>query len=87
MKMKKLFTYHLSPFTFNLSPLPLAAVAVVAFASCDSKLCYCYDYTNEGVMEQEVYTNSETHCNALSNSSRVCVEQNERMNPGDIAWK
>ena len=67
--------------------IPLVAIAATCFASCDSKLCYCYETTPNGVLEQEVYTNTETHCNALSNSIRECVEQNERMNPDDIAWK
>ena len=68
--------------------MALAACAVAAlFASCDSKLCYCYESTAQGVYEQEVYTNSDTPCNAMSNSSRGCVESNERMNPGDIAYK
>lgn len=64
-----------------------AVAAVVLLASCDSKLCYCYQTTSAGVHEEEVYTNTDNHCNVLSNSSRTCVEQNERMNPGDIAWK
>ncbi|MBR6292020.1 MAG: hypothetical protein IKR33_04375 [Bacteroidales bacterium] len=68
--------------------MALAACAVAAvFASCDSKLCYCYESTAQGVYEQEVYTNSDTPCNAMSNSSRGCVESHERMNPGDIAYK
>ena len=65
--------------------IALAAVAAVCFASCDSKLCYCYETTPSGVMEQEVYTNNETHCNALSNNARTCVEQNERMDPHQLA--
>ena len=64
-----------------------AVAAVVLLASCDSKLCYCYQTTSAGVPEEEGYTNTDNHCNVLSNSSRTCVEQNERMNPGDIAWK
>lgn len=66
--------------------LPLAAVAALTLASCDSKLCYCYEAAGSGVYEQEVYANSDTPCNALNNSSRSCVEKNERMNPGDIAY-
>lgn len=67
--------------------IALAAVAAICFAACDGKLCYCYEYTTNGVLEQEVYANTDTPCGALTNSSRTCVEQNERMNPGDIAWK
>lgn len=67
--------------------ITLVAAAMLALVSCDSKMCYCYETTPTGVLEQEVYTNTDTHCNTLSNSTRTCVEQNERMNPGDIAWK
>lgn len=69
--------------------LSLAAVAALFFVSCDSKLCYCYTSTSQGVLEEEVYTNSDTPCNALGNSSRGCIEQNERgtFDPGSIAYK
>lgn len=68
--------------------LAIAAFAVaMVFASCDSKLCYCYESTTQGVYEQEVYTNTDTPCNAMSNSSRGCVESNERMDPNNIAYK
>ena len=65
----------------------LAAVAALSFASCDSKLCYCYESGAQGVYEQEVYTNTDTPCSAMSNSNRGCVEENERMDPGQIAYK
>ena len=65
--------------------LPVVAM-MFALASCDSKLCYCYERTSMGVQEVESYTNTDTPCNALSTSSRTCVERQERMNPGDIAW-
>ena len=67
--------------------IPLAAFAALYLASCDSKLCYCYESTGSGVYEQEVYTNTDTPCSAMSTGSRGCVESNERMNPGDIAYK
>mgnify|MGYP006872985223 CR=1 FL=1 len=68
--------------------LAFGILAVAAmFASCDSKLCYCYTSTSQGVMEEEVYTNTDTPCSSLGNSSRGCVEKNERMNPGEIAYK
>ncbi len=62
----------------------LCTVVVMAawFASCDSKLCYCYQTTSSGVYEEEVYTSTDNHCNVLSTSSRTCVEQNERMPDG-----
>ena len=67
--------------------IALAAVAALGFASCDSKLCYCYESGPQGVYEQKVYVNTETTCSAMSNSSRGCVESNERMDPGQIAYK
>ena len=68
--------------------MALGVIAVAAlFAACDSKLCYCYTPTSQGVIEDETYTNSDTPCSALGNSTRGCVESNERMNPGDIAYK
>lgn len=70
--------------------LPLAAfVIALLFASCDSKLCYCYTSTSQGVLEEEVYTNTDTPCSALGNSSRGCIEREERgtFDPGDIAYK
>jgi hypothetical protein len=67
--------------------VPIVAVAALFFASCDSKLCYCYETTSQGVYEQEVYTSTDTPCGAMSTSSRGCVEQHERMDPGSIAYK
>ena len=65
----------------------LSVCAALCFAACDSKLCYCYEATASGVSVQEVYTNSDTHCGALSNSNRQCVEKDEYLPPEDIAWK
>lgn len=67
--------------------ISLATLAALGFASCDSKLCYCYESTAQGVYEQEVYTNTDTPCSSMTTGTRGCVEENERMNPGDIAFK
>lgn len=67
--------------------IPLAAFAALCLASCDSKLCYCYESGAQGVYEQEVYTNTDTPCSAMSTGSRGCVESHERMDPGSIAYK
>ncbi len=69
--------------------LPIVAFVALVFASCDSKLCYCYTSTSQGVLEEEVYTNTDTPCSALGNSSRGCIEQNERgtFDPSEIAYK
>ncbi len=71
--------------TLTAASLVLAAFAL---ASCDSKLCYCYEYTSQSVREQEAYTNTDTPCASLSRGeSRICVERAERMDPGDLAFK
>ncbi|MBR1549588.1 MAG: hypothetical protein IJ634_03030 [Bacteroidales bacterium] len=61
--------------------LAAAVVAVFVLASCDSKLCYCY----EGGYESEVYTNTDTPCASLGSGERGCVESYERMDPGQVA--
>lgn len=55
-------------------------LACMAFASCGSKLCYCY----EGNREAELYVSEDVACNAYSTDRRGCVESYERMNPNDI---
>ena len=63
--------------------ISLAALAALGFASCDSKLCYCY----ENGQEQQLYISPDLPCHSQSTATRGCVEQNERMNPDDVAWK
>ncbi len=64
----------------------MAMLAVVLLASCDSKLCYCYDHTSSGTpYEQEIFVNTDTPCSAMSNGDRGCVESYERMDPGQVA--
>ncbi|MBR1785327.1 MAG: hypothetical protein IJ760_07845 [Bacteroidales bacterium] len=66
-----------------------AAVAIAAlatFCSCGSKLCYCYTPEASGVYESELYISDDLPCNSQSMGNRTCVEQHERMNPGDIAY-
>ena len=63
----------------------VALLALFALSACDTKMCYCYEVTSsEQVYESQAYVNSDKHCNSLNNSSRTCVESNERMNPNDI---
>lgn len=61
----------------------MALLSVVLFASCDSKLCYCY----ENGYEQQVYVNPDTPCSSMTRGERGCVEKNERMDPGQVAKK
>ena len=66
---------------------------LVLLASCDSKTCYCYNYTYSGIKESEEIVDEDISCRSLSRGmageygSRACVESNERMPAGDIAWK
>lgn len=56
--------------------IPLTIIlACMAFASCGSKLCYCY----EGNREAELYVSEDVACNAYSTDRRGCVESYERM--------
>lgn len=57
-----------------------AAVAALAMAACDSKICYCYDNGREEVL----YVNPDVKCDAYSSGRRGCVEANERMDPNEI---
>lgn len=57
-----------------------AVLAAVSLASCDSKMCYCYDNGHEEVL----YVNPDVKCSAYSSGRRGCVEANERMNPSEI---
>lgn len=72
MNMKKRLFYAL-----------LACGLAVAFTACDSKLCYCY----ENGYETEMYVSPDLPCQSYTTTTRGCVEQNERMDPGDIAYK
>lgn len=68
----------------NRIMLAVGIVAMTAlFASCDTKLCYCY----ENGYEQTVYINVDTPCNSMTRGERGCVESNERMDPGQTAKK
>lgn len=62
---------------------PIALMAVLAFSSCDLKMCYCY----ENGYEEETYTNVDTPCSSYTTTTRGCVEVNERMNPDLVAYK
>ena len=64
--------------------LALSACALAAsFTACGNKLCYCY----ENGYETEMYVSPDVACGAYTTATRGCVEENERMNPGDIAYK
>ena len=65
----------------------VAIVAAFSLGGCDSKVCYCYESTSTGTIEQQVYVHSDTPCNSMSKSNRGCIESNERgtFDPNQIA--
>ena len=66
--------------------IAMTAVAALCLASCDTKLCYCYEPTATGTVEQTVYANPDTPCASLGSGNRGCVERNERMDPDEIIY-
>ncbi|MCQ2298161.1 MAG: hypothetical protein MJZ51_06040 [Bacteroidales bacterium] len=64
----------------------VATVALLAFSSC-GKRCWCYQAVGNAITESEVYTDDYNSCNSLSTLSRTCVEDGERMDPSQIAFK
>ena len=83
--------YHIR---LKLAAALVVAMAATAMTSCDTKACYCYDYTAEGALPNIVYTDASNPCSALnrgtdgSYGSRVCTESDERQpDPGSIATK
>lgn len=77
--MKKLFV-----------SLAIAAGALLA-VSCDTKVCACYEYTSTAVVPSDIYVDEGSSCSAQSRGSlgnvgsRVCVEDNERLTPEQVA--
>lgn len=68
--------------------IPLAVLASIAFASCDSKPCYCFERGYDGrLIRSEIYVSSDTPCNSQTTDSRGCIERSElgTINPEDIA--
>ncbi|MDO4216760.1 MAG: hypothetical protein Q4D03_01130 [Bacteroidales bacterium] len=69
----------------------LIAVALLGslglLASCTSKTCVCYQVVNGHMTMNDTYTDLNTACASLTNDYRVCVEESERVNPEDVAWK
>ena len=72
--------------------LSLAVVAAVCtLASCDTKVCACYDYTSTGVHPTDIYVGEATACASQSTGrlgdlgSRVCMEDHERLSPEQVA--
>lgn len=63
----------------------LCMACIALFASCDTKLCYCYQQTGSHVTESETYVDLSTRCNDLSTSIRHCVESSQRMDPNGMA--
>lgn len=70
----------------TLSFAAVAVVTLVLLASC-GKRCWCYQALGGGVTETSVYTDDYNECNTLSTLNRTCVEDAERMDPSQIAYK
>ena len=66
----------------SIAAIAALAALTLALTACDSKLCYCY----EGGYETEVYVSNDVPCNSMSTATRGCVERNERMDPGEVAY-
>lgn len=64
----------------------VSLLAMVCLSSC-GKRCWCYQAVNGTMTESEVYTDEYERCNTLSNLTRTCVEDGERMDPSQIAYK
>ena len=64
-----------------------AAALCLLVAACGQKRCICYERSGAQVYETEVYTNPDTPCSGLGNSTRGCIEEEERgtIDPGSIA--
>ncbi len=61
--------------------------ALALFGSCTLKTCVCYELVGSQMTMVDTYTDMGSACSSLSNNNRTCVEESERVNPGDVAWK
>lgn len=66
--------------------LPLAALAMLALASCDGKSCRCYEVVNgRWTGPATTVTAAGTRCSDLNNSYRKCNEMDDPiLDPNDI---
>ncbi|MCR4660286.1 MAG: hypothetical protein K5650_08355 [Bacteroidales bacterium] len=78
----------------RITLIAVAAATLALAASCDTKACYCNDYTADGAVPNTVYTDVSSPCSSLNRGtggeygSRVCVEADEpRPYPGAVASK
>lgn len=71
----------------------ISACIVCILSACDTKTCYCYNYTGERVYESTEYIDMAKQCKSLNRgtagntNSRVCVEAKDRMDVNQIAYK
>lgn len=62
-----------------------AVAAMTLLASCDSKVCICYERVNGDVVKTETMGDPAARCSTLSTSRRTCVEEYEELDPSQIA--
>lgn len=61
--------------------------SLALLSSCTMKTCVCYELVGGQMTMTDTYTDMGSACSSLSNNYRTCVEESERVNPGDVAWK
>lgn len=61
--------------------------SLCVLASCNTKTCVCYEVVGQQMTMQDTYTDINNACSSLSTERRICVEESERVNPEDVAWK
>ncbi|MBQ9639066.1 MAG: hypothetical protein IJV22_05885 [Bacteroidales bacterium] len=74
---------------------PTLLAGALLMAACDTKTCYCYNYSSVGYAptESQEYVGSDQACQAINRGtagnpgSRVCVESNERIDPSRLVYK
>lgn len=59
--------------------------ALLLLASCDMKKCYCYEPINGLMTVDETYTDINSQCSSLSTTRRICVEEQEYVDPNSMA--
>lgn len=64
--------------------LSLVLLGSLSVMSCD-KICVCYEPVNGVMTMNDVLASEDTRCNSLSAGQRICVEESERVDPGQIA--
>ena len=66
------------------------AVFALGMSSCNMKTCVCYEPVGGVMTMNDTYVDPSVACSTLGSESiynyRVCVEENERVDPSLIAY-